>query len=105
MVQALVPVPGPGLLRVLLFQELVALAYLGLEADLIQILALRGRAQEPVLERVALVQAVAWWVGGQGQPVQAQVAWEWVVWTWAVAEPLPPCASPSRWAHLRAWVG
>ena len=48
-----------GLLRVLLFPELFALAYLGLEADLIQILALQGRAQEPVLERVALAQAVA----------------------------------------------
>ena len=95
----------PGLLRVLLFQELVALAYLGLEADLIQILALQGRAQEPVLERAALAQALAWRAGGQGQPVQAQAAWTWVVWTWAVAEPLPPCASPSRFAHLQAWVG
>ena len=85
------------LLRVLLFQELVALAYLGLEADLTQILA-----QEPVLERAALAQAVAWWVGALGRPVQAQAAWEWVVWKRAVAEPLPPCASPSRLAHLRA---
>ena len=50
----------PGLLRVLLFQELVALAYLGLEADLIQVLALQGRAQEPALERLALAQAVVW---------------------------------------------
>ena len=94
--------PGPGLLRVLLFQELVALAYLGLEADLIQILALQGRAQDPVLEWAALAQAVAWRVGVQRQPVQAQAAWEWVAWKWAVAEPLPPCASPSRLAHLRA---
>ena len=70
----------PGLLRVLLFQELVALAYLGLEADLIQILALQGRAQEPVLAWLALAQAVAWWFLGLGQPVQAQAAWEWVVW-------------------------
>ena len=72
------------MLPVLLFQELVALAYLGLEADLAQILALQGRAQEPVLERLALAQAVAqavaWRVGGARQPVQAQVAWEWVVW-------------------------
>ena len=95
----------PGLLRVLLFQELVALAYLGLEADLTQILARQGRAQEPVLERVALAQAVAWWFLGLGQPVQAQAAWELEAWKWAVAEPLPPCASPSRWAHLQAWVG
>ena len=95
-----VVLPGPGLLPVLLFQELVALAYLGLEADLTQILA-----QEPVLERAALAQAVAWWVGVQGQPVQAQAAWEWVAWEWAVEEPLPPCAFPSRWAHLQAWVG
>ena len=93
------------LLRVLLFQELVALAYLGLEADLTQILARQGRAQEPVLERVALAQAVAWWFLGLGQPVQAQAAWELEAWKWAVAEPLPPCASPSRWAHLQAWVG
>ena len=92
--------PGPGLLRVLLFQELVALAYLGLEADLTQILA-----QEPVLERVALAQAVAWRVGVPRQPVQAQAAWEWGAWKWAVAEPLPPCAFPSRLAHLWAWVG
>ena len=90
-----VVLPGSGLLRVLLFQELVALAYLGLEADLTQILA-----QEPVLERAALAQALAWWVGVQGPPVQAQAAWEW-----AVEEPLPPCAFPSRWAHLQAWVG
>ena len=50
----------PGLLRVLLFQELVAPAYLGLEADLTQILARQGRAQEPALERLALAQAVVW---------------------------------------------
>ena len=92
--------PGPGLLPVLLFQELVALAYLGLEADLTQILA-----QEPVLERVALAQAVAWWFLGLGQPVQAQAAWELEAWKWAVAEPLPPCVSPSRWGHLRVGVG
>ena len=96
------PGPGPGLLRVLLFQELVAFAYLGLEAGLTQIQARQGRAQEPVLERAALAQAVAWWVGALGRPVQAQAAWEWVVWKRAVAEPLPPCASPSRLAHLRA---
>ena len=75
-----VVLPGPGLLRVLLFQELVALAYLGMEADLIQILALQGRAQEQVLAWLALAQAVAWWFLGLGQPVQAQAAWEWVVW-------------------------
>ena len=101
----MVPVMLLGLLPVLLFQELVALAYLGLEADLIQILVRQGRAQEPVLERVALAQAVAWWVRVRGQPVQAQVALEWEVWTWAVAEPFPPCASPLRLAHLWAWVG
>ena len=54
-----VVLPGAGLLRVLLFQELVALAYLGLEADLIQILALQGRAQKPVLKRATWAQAVA----------------------------------------------
>ena len=101
----MVPVMLLGLLPVLLFQELVALAYLGLEADLIQILVRQGRAQEPVLERVALAQAVAWWVGVRGQPVQAQAAWERVAWKWAVAEPLPPCASPLRLTHLWAWVG
>ena len=72
---------------------------------MIQILALQGRAQEPVLERVALAQAVAWWFLGLGQPVQAQAAWELEAWKWAVAEPLPPCAFPSRLAHLWAWVG
>ena len=101
----MVQVMLPGLLRVLLFQELVALAYLGLEAGLTQIQARQGRAQEPVLERAALAQAVAWWFLGLGQPVQAQAAWELEAWKWAVAEPLPPCASPSRWTHLRAWVG
>ena len=51
-----VVLPEQGLLRVLLFQELFALVYLGLEADLTQILA----RQEPVLERLALAQAVVW---------------------------------------------
>ena len=55
-----VVLPEQGLLRVLLFQELFALVYLGLEADLTQILARQGRAQEPALERLALAQAVVW---------------------------------------------
>ena len=51
----------------LLFQELLALVYLGLEADLTQVLFQPGQAQEPV--RAVWVQAVAWvW-----EPVRAEV--------------------------------